>query len=60
VNQDQEQVLKDALPTEGVDNKGLDFFKDQPVQGAKAYYLRNILHGTNMYSSASPGMLTLM
>lgn len=29
---------------EGVEAMGVDFFKEQPVKGAKAYYLRAVLH----------------
>ncbi|KAK9423665.1 putative O-methyltransferase domain-containing protein [Seiridium unicorne] len=33
-----------ALPTEGVEKTAFDFWGEQPVKGAKTYYMRNILH----------------
>jgi hypothetical protein len=38
-----ESIKPGDLP-EGVEAMGVDFFKAQPVKGAKAYYLRAVLH----------------
>ncbi|KAK5633374.1 hypothetical protein RRF57_009088 [Xylaria bambusicola] len=47
--QDMEEVIQQAttrpLPGfEGIETQSHDFFMPQPVKGARAYYLRNILH----------------
>ncbi|MCJ1251526.1 hypothetical protein MMC30_008761 [Trapelia coarctata] len=44
VLEDQPQVIENALAVDGMEKRGIDFFVDQPVKGARAYYLRNILH----------------
>ncbi|RFU78912.1 sterigmatocystin 8-o-methyltransferase precursor [Trichoderma arundinaceum] len=43
--QDLPIVVQDAkdIP-DGIEVQGYDFFKEQPVKGAKAYYLRTVLH----------------
>ncbi|ETS81750.1 hypothetical protein PFICI_06752 [Pestalotiopsis fici W106-1] len=33
-----------ALPTDGVEKMAFDFWGEQPVKGARTYYLRNIIH----------------
>ncbi|KAI3394966.1 hypothetical protein diail_2024 [Diaporthe ilicicola] len=42
--QDLPIVIQHALPTDGVENTAHDFWGEQPVKGARAYYLRTILH----------------
>jgi len=42
--QDRPETLLHALPTKGVEALEHDFFKPQPIKGAKFYYMRNILH----------------
>ncbi|KAI0798392.1 S-adenosyl-L-methionine-dependent methyltransferase [Xylaria sp. FL0064] len=47
--QDREEVIQQVkthpLPGfEGIETQSYDFFTPQPVKGARAYYLRNILH----------------
>jgi demethylsterigmatocystin 6-O-methyltransferase len=42
--QDQSHVLENALSIQGVEKVPIDFFQEQPVKGARAYYMRNILH----------------
>ncbi|KAL4987996.1 S-adenosyl-L-methionine-dependent methyltransferase [Aspergillus falconensis] len=42
--QDMPQTLAGAEPAEGVEFVAHDFFQPQPVQGAKFYYLRHVLH----------------
>ncbi|KAL5044826.1 hypothetical protein BDW71DRAFT_185431 [Aspergillus fruticulosus] len=42
--QDMEPVVKLAIPCEGVEVMAHDFWKEQPVKGARFYYLRLILH----------------
>ncbi|KAL9032797.1 MAG: hypothetical protein Q9214_007806 [Letrouitia sp. 1 TL-2023] len=37
-------VIERALPLMGVEKMPYDFWTPQPVKGAKAYYMRNILH----------------
>ncbi|KAK2024887.1 flavin-dependent halogenase O-methyltransferase bifunctional protein [Colletotrichum zoysiae] len=44
VVQDREETIKGALAIQGVELMAHDFFKPQPVKGAKYYYLRAILH----------------
>ncbi|KAL7940842.1 S-adenosyl-L-methionine-dependent methyltransferase [Trichoderma barbatum] len=44
VLQDQPFVIPQALPVEGVDKQSYDIWTEQPLKGAKVYYLRNILH----------------
>ncbi|KAI1323729.1 S-adenosyl-L-methionine-dependent methyltransferase [Xylariaceae sp. FL0255] len=40
-----EQVQKNPLPGfEGIEAVAYDFFKPQPIKGARAYYMRNVLH----------------
>ncbi|KAI1495744.1 S-adenosyl-L-methionine-dependent methyltransferase [Biscogniauxia marginata] len=41
--QDQPFVLPQAIPTEGVETQPFDFWTEQPVKGARVYYMRNIL-----------------
>ncbi|RMJ28749.1 o-methyltransferase [Aspergillus sp. HF37] len=42
--QDIAQTLDAAAPAEGIQFVEHDFFEPQPVQGAKFYYLRHVLH----------------
>lgn len=42
--QDQPHVIAEAKPRAGIDATAHDFFTEQPVKGARAYYMRNILH----------------
>ncbi|KAK2616016.1 hypothetical protein N8I77_002735 [Diaporthe amygdali] len=42
--QDLPVVIQHALPTEGVENTAHDFWGEQPIKGASAYYLRTVLH----------------
>jgi demethylsterigmatocystin 6-O-methyltransferase len=42
--QDSASVVSRALPTPGVDATIYDFWSPQPVQGARVYYLRYIMH----------------
>jgi len=48
VLQDQEMVIakvdKEQLAGYGIEAQAHDFFKQQPVKSAKAYYMRNIMH----------------
>lgn len=48
VVQDQERVIAQADSTELekhlIESMAHDFFQEQPIKGAKAYYLRNIMH----------------
>ncbi|KAI4162077.1 MAG: hypothetical protein LQ342_004247 [Letrouitia transgressa] len=44
VLQDLEETIKNAPPIEGVEMMSHDFFKAQPIKGAKFYYLRTVLH----------------
>ncbi|GAP90025.2 putative O-methyl transferase B [Rosellinia necatrix] len=44
VLQDLPHSIAAALPTPGVENMAHDFFEPQPVQGAKFYFMRWILH----------------
>ncbi|KAH6679190.1 S-adenosyl-L-methionine-dependent methyltransferase [Halenospora varia] len=42
--QDQPMVLQFAIEHPGVEKMPYDFFTEQPIKGAKIYYLRNIIH----------------
>ncbi|KAI0543160.1 S-adenosyl-L-methionine-dependent methyltransferase [Xylaria digitata] len=42
--QDLPHSIAKALPTPGVENIAHDFPEPQPIQGAKFYYLRGVLH----------------
>ncbi|KAI1133130.1 S-adenosyl-L-methionine-dependent methyltransferase [Nemania abortiva] len=47
--QDREEVIQQAktrpIPGfQGIETQAYDFFTPQPIKGARAYYLRNILH----------------
>ncbi|PKK49473.1 hypothetical protein CI102_4957 [Trichoderma harzianum] len=44
VLQDQPFVIPQAIPVEGVEKQSYDIWTEQPLKGAKVYYLRNILH----------------
>ncbi|KAF2445020.1 S-adenosyl-L-methionine-dependent methyltransferase [Karstenula rhodostoma CBS 690.94] len=44
VVQDVQATLKSAPKVEGLEFQEHDFFNEQPIKGAKLYYLRNILH----------------
>ncbi|KAI1778089.1 S-adenosyl-L-methionine-dependent methyltransferase [Hypoxylon cercidicola] len=44
VLQDLQHSINKALPTPGVENMVHDFFKPQPIKGAKFYFLRGVLH----------------
>ncbi|KAI5864895.1 S-adenosyl-L-methionine-dependent methyltransferase [Durotheca rogersii] len=43
VLQDQQFVLLHAIPVEGVEKQAFDLWEEQPLKGARIYYLRNIL-----------------
>ncbi|KAI1370106.1 S-adenosyl-L-methionine-dependent methyltransferase [Hypoxylon crocopeplum] len=43
VLQDQPFVLPHAIPTDGVEKQPFDFWTEQPLKGARIYYMRNIL-----------------
>lgn len=42
--QDLPDTIKQALPLPGVQAMAHDFFTEQPIKGAKCYYLCNVLH----------------
>ncbi|KAL9127327.1 MAG: hypothetical protein Q9175_007754 [Cornicularia normoerica] len=42
--QDLPDTVAQALPVRGMEAIAHDFFTAQPIKGARAYYLRNILH----------------
>ena len=42
--QDVPHAIEHAIPTAGVEATVHNFFEQQPVKGAKFYYMRNILH----------------
>jgi hypothetical protein len=42
--QDLPDILKDVKPVEAISVQPHDFFQPQPVQGARAYFLHNVLH----------------
>ncbi|KAI1339295.1 S-adenosyl-L-methionine-dependent methyltransferase [Xylariaceae sp. FL0016] len=42
--QDLPGSIERALPTPKVENMALDFFEPQPIQGAKFYFARHVLH----------------
>ncbi|TVY62837.1 O-methyltransferase lepI [Lachnellula suecica] len=42
--QEQQMVLQFAIDHPGVEKMPYDFYTEQPVKGAKIYYLRNIIH----------------
>ncbi|KAF4622738.1 hypothetical protein G7Y89_g14285 [Cudoniella acicularis] len=42
--QDLPHIISNAPETQGVENMSHDFFTEQPIKGAKAYYLRQVLH----------------
>lgn len=42
--QDLPHVVETATLPSSIDGQGYDFFDEQPVKGAKAYYLRTVLH----------------
>ena len=42
--QDLPQTVANAPAIPGVETQGYDFFQPQPIKGARAYYLRNVLH----------------
>ena len=42
--QDRAEALQMALPMEDVEKIAYDFWTPQPITGAKAYYMRNIMH----------------
>ncbi|PHH64487.1 hypothetical protein CDD81_4562 [Ophiocordyceps australis] len=44
VLQDTPDVLKGALRGYGMQTMSYDFFSEQPIKGARVYYLRQILH----------------
>ncbi|KAK8139994.1 hypothetical protein PG984_000060 [Apiospora sp. TS-2023a] len=49
INQDLPGTVARAVPTPGVENMAHDFFQPQPVQGAKFYYMRGVLHNHPPY-----------
>ncbi|CRG87037.1 Demethylsterigmatocystin 6-O-methyltransferase [Talaromyces islandicus] len=44
VLQDLPHVIETANIPSSIEGQGYDFFDEQPVKGAKAYYLRTVLH----------------
>lgn len=42
--QDLPDTIEQALPVPGMETVVHDFFTPQPIKGARAYYLRNVLH----------------
>ncbi|MCJ1402815.1 hypothetical protein MMC11_006036 [Xylographa trunciseda] len=44
VLQDLAPAIKQALPVDGMEAEVHDFYTEQPVKGARAYYLRKIMH----------------
>ena len=42
--QDLPQTVPHMIPIPGVEHTAYDFWTPQPIKGARAYYLRNILH----------------
>lgn len=44
VLQELPPAIQQAIPTDGVEIMVHDFWTEQPIKGARAYYLRNILH----------------
>lgn len=42
--QDQESVISQATPKDGIQHMVHDFWTEQPVKGARMYYMRNIMH----------------
>ncbi|MCJ1354648.1 MAG: hypothetical protein MMC33_004637 [Icmadophila ericetorum] len=70
VLQDRPEVVANAIPNEGVKAMAHDFMTEQPIKGAKAYYLRNILHDypdaicltilANLKSSLSPSSSVIL
>ncbi|KAL9099171.1 MAG: hypothetical protein Q9187_009536, partial [Circinaria calcarea] len=42
--QDLPQTIQQAIPTDGVEVMPYDFWTPQPIKGARAYYMRNIMH----------------
>ncbi|KAH6624379.1 putative flavin-dependent halogenase/O-methyltransferase bifunctional protein [Chaetomium sp. MPI-SDFR-AT-0129] len=51
VVQDLPETVANAPPTKGITFQAHDFFKPQPVHGARYYYLRSILHNWDDESS---------
>ncbi|KAF2160874.1 hypothetical protein M409DRAFT_59657 [Zasmidium cellare ATCC 36951] len=45
--QDLLQIIANAPPSNLVEHQVHDFFTEQPVKGARAYYLRRVLHDWN-------------
>ncbi|KAI0839150.1 S-adenosyl-L-methionine-dependent methyltransferase [Hypoxylon sp. FL0890] len=43
VLQDQPFVLPNAIPVDGVEKQAFDLWVEQPLKGARIYYMRNIL-----------------
>ncbi|KAL9105649.1 MAG: hypothetical protein Q9187_008674, partial [Circinaria calcarea] len=37
-------TIQQAIPTDGVEVMPYDFWTPQPIKGARAYYMRNIMH----------------
>ncbi|KAF2644808.1 O-methyltransferase [Massarina eburnea CBS 473.64] len=62
VVQDIQQTLAHVAKVEGVEFEAHDFFTEQPIKGAKYYYLRNILHdwtdedSVNILRAITPAM----
>lgn len=42
--QDLPQTIENAPKTEGIEYQAHDFFTEQPIKGARAYYIRQCLH----------------
>lgn len=42
--QDLPDILKDVKPVDGLTVQPHDFFQPQPVKGARAYFMHNVLH----------------
>lgn len=45
--QDTAQVISAVKPSHGIEPMVYDFFTPQPIKGARAYYMRNIIHDHN-------------
>ncbi|KAI9822944.1 MAG: hypothetical protein M1826_000326 [Phylliscum demangeonii] len=44
VLQDMPPVIAQSIPHDGFEKMATDFWTPQPIKGARAYYLRNIMH----------------
>ncbi|KAK0511298.1 hypothetical protein JMJ35_005871 [Cladonia borealis] len=44
INEDLPPVIAQAIPCDGVEHMVYNFMTPQPVKGARAYYMRNVMH----------------